>query len=138
MEVRLAEGGEILSRGPDLFLGYLDDEQTARVFDEQGWYRTGDLAEAAVVAVPDARFGEIAGAVLRLRPAARWPTREQICEHFAAAGLARQKWPERLFEATDFPRTAGGKVRKHLIRGSIARRPLRHPDSENNILRIGE
>jgi acyl-CoA synthetase (AMP-forming)/AMP-acid ligase II len=45
-EVRLAGDGELLVRGPLVFDGYLDDpEATAAAFD-QGWYRTGDLAEA--------------------------------------------------------------------------------------------
>ena len=43
VEIRLAEDGEILSRGPDLCLGYTDPDLTARTFDEEGWYRTGDL-----------------------------------------------------------------------------------------------
>ncbi|XVQ07446.1 AMP-binding protein [Spirillospora sp. CA-255316] len=43
VEVRLAEDGEILSRGPDLCLGYTDDALTERAFDEDGWYHTGDI-----------------------------------------------------------------------------------------------
>jgi acyl-CoA synthetase len=43
VEIRLADDGEILSRGPDLFLGYTDPALTARAFDEDGWYRTGDI-----------------------------------------------------------------------------------------------
>jgi acyl-CoA synthetase len=43
VEVRLADDGEILSRGPDLCLGYTDAALTERVFDQDGWYRTGDL-----------------------------------------------------------------------------------------------
>jgi acyl-CoA synthetase len=43
VEVRLAEDGEILSRGPDLFLGYTDPALTARAFDDDGWYHTGDI-----------------------------------------------------------------------------------------------
>ncbi len=43
VEVRLAEDGEILSRGPDLCLGYTDEALTARAFDDQGWYHTGDI-----------------------------------------------------------------------------------------------
>jgi len=35
--------GEILSRGPDLCLGYTDAALTAAAFDEEGWYRTGDI-----------------------------------------------------------------------------------------------
>jgi acyl-CoA synthetase (AMP-forming)/AMP-acid ligase II len=43
VEIRLADDGEILSRGPDLFLGYTDPALTARAFDEDGWYHTGDI-----------------------------------------------------------------------------------------------
>lgn len=43
MEVRLTEDGEICSRGPDLCLGYTDDALTARAFDDDGWYHTGDI-----------------------------------------------------------------------------------------------
>lgn len=43
VEVRLTEEGEILSRGPDCCVGYTDAELTARVFDADGWYHTGDV-----------------------------------------------------------------------------------------------
>lgn len=43
VEIRLAEGNEIWSRGPDCFMGYTDPDLTAAVFDEDGWYRTGDV-----------------------------------------------------------------------------------------------
>jgi acyl-CoA synthetase len=43
VEIRLGPDGEIFSRGPDLCLGYTDDELTARAFDDDGWYRTGDI-----------------------------------------------------------------------------------------------
>jgi acyl-CoA synthetase len=43
VEIRLGPDGEIFSRGPDLCLGYTDDELTARAFDDEGWYRTGDV-----------------------------------------------------------------------------------------------
>ncbi len=35
--------GEILSRGPDLFLGYTDAALTAEAVDADGWYATGDI-----------------------------------------------------------------------------------------------
>jgi acyl-CoA synthetase (AMP-forming)/AMP-acid ligase II len=35
--------GEILSRGPDLFVGYTDPELTAAAMDPNGWYHTGDV-----------------------------------------------------------------------------------------------
>jgi acyl-CoA synthetase (AMP-forming)/AMP-acid ligase II len=43
VEIRLAEDGEIFSRGADLCLGYTDSELTSRAFDDDGWYRTGDI-----------------------------------------------------------------------------------------------
>ncbi len=43
VEIRLTEDGEILSRGPDLCLGYTDDALTAARFDAEGWYHTGDI-----------------------------------------------------------------------------------------------
>jgi len=43
VEIRLGPDGEIYSRGPDLCLGYTDPELTAKAFDDDGWYRTGDV-----------------------------------------------------------------------------------------------
>ncbi|OBK70275.1 AMP-binding protein [Mycobacterium sp. 1274761.0] len=43
VEIRLGPDGEIFSRGPDLCLGYTDDALTERAFDDEGWYRTGDV-----------------------------------------------------------------------------------------------
>ncbi len=42
-DVGPGEPGEILCRGPELFLGYTDAALTARVFDSDGWYHTGDV-----------------------------------------------------------------------------------------------
>jgi long-chain acyl-CoA synthetase len=44
VEVRLADGGEILVKGPNVFGGYWHDEAaTAAALSEEGWYRTGDI-----------------------------------------------------------------------------------------------
>ena len=43
VELELSEEGEILSRGPDCCIGYTDPELTARAFDADGWYHTGDV-----------------------------------------------------------------------------------------------
>lgn len=43
VEVKLTDEGEIVSRGPDLCLGYTDPELTSKAFDADGWYYTGDI-----------------------------------------------------------------------------------------------
>jgi len=44
-----------------------------------------------------------------------------LLAHVAAAGVAKQKLPERLFVMDAFPRTASGKVRKDLLRTEVRR-----------------
>ncbi|MGQ5606232.1 MULTISPECIES: AMP-dependent synthetase/ligase [Streptomyces] len=43
MEIRVADDGEILVRGPSLFQGYLGDEAATRAVLRGGWLATGDL-----------------------------------------------------------------------------------------------
>ncbi|MCK0176632.1 AMP-binding protein [Mycolicibacterium sp. F2034L] len=165
VEIKLTEEGEILSRGPDLCLGYTDDALTAKAFDDEGWYHTGDIgtldadgyltitdrkadiiirggenisaleveevllampavAEAVVVSAPDARLGEHAAAVVRVKTGHRMPTMSEVRAHFDGAGVARQKWPEQLLEipdGEDYPRTASGKVQKVRVRELVRR-----------------
>ena len=42
-EVGPGEPGEIVSRGPECFLGYTDAWLTTKAFDDDGWYHTGDI-----------------------------------------------------------------------------------------------
>ena len=44
VELKLADDGEILARGPSVFRGYhKDPDATARAFTADGWFQTGDV-----------------------------------------------------------------------------------------------
>jgi long-chain acyl-CoA synthetase len=44
VELKLAEDGEILAKGPNVFAGYhKDPEATRDAFTEDGWFKTGDV-----------------------------------------------------------------------------------------------
>lgn len=44
VELRLAEDGEILARGPNVFAGYHKDPAASReAFTDDGWFKTGDV-----------------------------------------------------------------------------------------------
>jgi cyclohexanecarboxylate-CoA ligase len=44
-QIRLAATtGELEVRGPEMFVGYVDEQQTREAMTDDGWFRTGDLA----------------------------------------------------------------------------------------------
>lgn len=72
------------------------------------------IAEAAVVAIPDARMGEVCGACVVLRDGAELGQEEFVA--WARERLANFKVPRHLFRFDALPRTPLGKIQKFLLR----------------------
>jgi len=73
------------------------------------------IVDAAVVAWPDDRMGEVVCAFVIASPGAE-VTLDAVRAHFAASKVARQKTPERIVLVAEFPRNSTGKVLKHELR----------------------
>ena len=71
-----------------------------------------DVADAAVVGVPDAQYGEALLAVLVLRPGSSEPAVDALVA-FCRGKLGGYKIPRRYMFMEQLPRTPMGKVRKH-------------------------
>jgi acyl-CoA synthetase (AMP-forming)/AMP-acid ligase II len=156
-EAGIGEEGEIRAKAPQLMKGYLDSSLDAEAFDDDGWFRTGDLgkidadgmvtitgrvkdiiirnmenisakevedvlfghpdiADVAVIGVPDPKTGErVCAVVVPQDPAA--PISFDAMVAFAREkGLMTQKLPERLEVVDVLPRNPTGKVLKFELR----------------------
>ncbi len=72
-----------------------------------------DIAEAAVVAISDSRWGEAGRAHLVARPGASIDL--EALSHWLSTRLARFKQPSEFVIESSLPRTASGKVQKHRL-----------------------
>lgn len=73
------------------------------------------IAQAGVVGVPDARWGQVPVAVVVLRTGARQPAPDEVIA-FCATRLARYKLPTRVRFVEDLPRSANGKLLRRVLR----------------------
>ena len=73
-----------------------------------------DVAEVAVVGVPDPRLGEIAVAFVRVAPGATFDPMSLIAH--CRANLAAQKTPAHWVEIEAWPLTGSGKIQKFVLR----------------------
>jgi cyclohexanecarboxylate-CoA ligase len=82
---------------------------------EAALYRMPEVADAAIVAMPDPRLVERACAFVTLRPG-RSLALDRIRAYLAAEGVAKHFWPERLEILRAMPRTPTGKIQKFVLR----------------------
>ena len=75
------------------------------------------VAEAAVIGVPDEKWGEVGWAIIVLRPDAQ--VREDIFAEYCRPRLARFKIPKRFLFKDELPRTGANKIDKHSLREQI-------------------
>jgi fatty-acyl-CoA synthase len=76
-----------------------------------------DVVEAAVVARPDEKWGEVPAAFVALRPGSQVSAEELIA--FVRARLAHFKAPKTVHFG-QLPRTSTGKIRKNELRASVS------------------
>jgi fatty-acyl-CoA synthase len=73
-----------------------------------------DVAEAAVIGVTDERWGEAGRAFVVVKPGSMFDP-AALSTH-CAARIARYKVPKEFLAIEALPRTASGKIQKHLLR----------------------
>jgi fatty-acyl-CoA synthase len=152
--------GEILVKGPNLFLEYWGDPAATAAALDDGWFHTGDIghrdaegfiwiddrkkdvvisggeniypaelenvladcpdiAEAAVVARPDERWGEVAVAVVVAKPGCGIDAARVLA--LFDGRLARFKHPRDVVFVDALPRNVMGKILKYELRDRLRR-----------------
>ncbi|MBD3775264.1 MAG: AMP-binding protein, partial [Rhodobacteraceae bacterium] len=102
----------IMDRKKDMYISGGENVYPAEV--EAALAELPEVAEAAIVGVPDDRWGEVGRAYV-IPVAGRRITAEQVIAH-CGARLAKFKVPKSAVITDAIPRTASGKVQKHLLR----------------------
>ena len=102
----------IVDRWKDMYISGGENVYPAEV--ENVLYQISALAEAAVIAVPDQRWGEVGRAVVVVKPDMTL-TEDGVLAH-CAANLARYKLPHSVVFTDALPRNATGKVHKPTLR----------------------
>jgi acyl-CoA synthetase (AMP-forming)/AMP-acid ligase II len=103
---------EVVDRKKDLIIS--GGENISSIEVEGFLYKHPSVLEAAVIAAPDERWGEVPYAVVVLKQGEQATEAELI--EFCRANLAHYKAPKRIAFVEVLPRTATGKIQKNLLR----------------------
>jgi fatty-acyl-CoA synthase len=103
---------EIVDRKKDLIIS--GGENVSSIEVEGMLYKHPSVLEAACIAIPDERWGEVPAALVVLKPD-KAATEAEIIE-FCRANMAHFKCPKAVSFIDALPRTATGKIQKNLLR----------------------
>ncbi len=115
----LSETGNLRITGRDKDLIIRGGENIPVADVENTLYLHPDVRAVAVVAVPDARLGERACALIVTKTGTNL-TVQDVRDHLRTQHMARQFWPEYVVNMPSLPMTPAGKIQKHLLRDLIA------------------
>lgn len=117
---RLDEEGflTLVDRKKDMVISGGENVYSAEV--EDVLFSHPAVAEAAIIGVPDERWGEAVCAVVALRPSQRATAEELIA--FCRTRLAKFKTPKHVVFVDALPRNAAGKVLKRTLREEVGTR----------------
>ncbi len=102
----------IVGRSKEMYISGAENIYPAEVEDVLVQHPA--ILDAAVIGVPNERWGEVGRAYLEPYPEAAFPSDEELVK-FCRKRLAPFKVPKSFVRVTEFPRTAAGKIQKHLI-----------------------
>jgi fatty-acyl-CoA synthase len=102
----------IVGRLKDMYISGGENVYAAEI--ENCLHEHPAILEAAVVGVPDERWGEVGRAFLLPRPGMQLPDDAELTA-YCRQHLAAYKVPKQFRRVDDFPRTAAGKIQKHLL-----------------------
>ncbi len=102
----------IVDRIKDMYISGGENVYPAEV--EIVIYRFPGVLECAVLGIPDEKWGEVGCAYILPRPGEDVDV--EALRAFCRQNLAAYKVPKRIEIVQDFPRTAAGKVQKHVLR----------------------
>jgi fatty-acyl-CoA synthase len=111
----------IVDRWKDMYISGGENVYPAEV--ENVLYQLAAVGEAAVIGVPDERWGEIGVAIVAMKPG-QSISRTEIDAH-CAANLARFKCPGLIHFVEALPRNATGKVHKPTLRETFGSQAAR-------------
>jgi fatty-acyl-CoA synthase len=113
---------EVVDRKKDLIIS--GGENISSIEVEGLLYKHPSVLEAAVVAAPDERWGEVPYAIVVLKDGAE--ASEEELSAFCRDRLAHYKCPKRVEFIGALPRTATGKIQKNLLREKYWKGKTKH------------